>query len=260
MPDFTVNPGHIAAENPEFVVPDRYRGPPFSGNGGYVAGAAAALLKSNTAIEVTLRSPIPLDEPMQVQQGENRVAIWQGDTLIAEIKPQELELNIPAPPDWEETRLAQPYSPALMAGINSLIPGGTGFHPVCFCCGADHDEGLKVFAAPVQDGAQVAAVWETRSEWADPNGFLPDSFLWTALDCPGQFAFLAGGIRTGLLGRITARVDHRARAGQEYLVSGWRIGIEGKKHFAGTAIHDQDGQLLAAAKSVWIGRQDLPVS
>jgi len=242
-----------------FVVPDRFRGPPLSGNGGYVAGAAAAYLDSENPIEVTLRSPIPLDDPMNVAKDETTgtVTIWHGDTLIAEVKPGELDMSIPQPPDWSETLKARPNSPALAQNINPIIPDGVGFHPVCFCCGADHKEGLQVFASPVQGNDQVAAIWKTKSEWAEADGFIPDSFLWTALDCPGQFAYFAADIRTGMLGRMTGKVNLRAKAGEEYLVSGWRIGVEGKKHFAGTAIHDQDGLLLAAAKSVWIGRQDL---
>lgn len=39
-----------------------------------------------------------------------------------------------------------------------------------------------------------------------------------------------------------------------YRVTGWRIGVEGKKHFAGTAIFDKDDSLIAAARAVWIGR------
>jgi hypothetical protein len=243
-----------------YIVATRFRGPPLSGNGGYVAGSAAEFLNTSEPVEVTLRSPIPLDDPMALtvnEQGDG-ATIWHGETLIAELKKSELNLSIPMPPDWLETLAAEANSPALVKRFHPASLSGTGFHPICFCCGADHDQGLKVFAAAVQNGEQVAAVWKTKEEWADDEGFVPDAFLWTALDCPGQFAFLADDIMTGLLGRITAQIHHRVKAGGEFLVSGWRIGIEGKKHFAGTAIHDKDGNLVASAKSVWIGRQQLP--
>jgi hypothetical protein len=240
-----------------YIVATRFRGPPFSGNGGYVAGSAAEFLNTSEPVEVTLRSPIPLDDPMalMVNPEGGGATIWHGETLIAELKKSELVLSIPTPPDWTETLAAEKNSPALIAGFHSGSLSGTGIHPICFCCGADHDEGLKIFAAAVQNGEQVAAVWKTNEKWGDDEGYLPDAFLWTALDCPGQFAFLADGIMTGLLGRITGQIHQRIRAGGEYLVSGWRIGIEGKKHFAGTAIHDKEGNLIASAKSVWIGRQ-----
>jgi len=255
VPDLDRVVGNSASQT--FIIADRFRGPPFSGNGGYVAGSAAEFLGTTDPVEVTLRSPIPLDDPMtlNLNSEEGAATIWHGETLIAEVKQSVLEMAIPAPPDWSQTLAAESKSPALIERFHSESLAGTGFHPICFCCGADHDQGLKVFAAPVQNGEQVAAVWKTSKEWGDEMGYLPDSFLWTALDCPGQFAFLADDIMTGLLGRITGQIYQKVKAGGEYLVSGWRIGIEGKKHFAGTAIHDRDGNLLACAKSVWIGRQ-----
>ena len=57
-----------------------------------------------------------------------------------------------------------------------------------------------------------------------------------------------------MLGRLTAEVLRPARAGERYVVTGWRIGVERKKHFAGTAIFDGAGDLVARAKAVWIGR------
>ena len=39
-------------------------------------------------------------------------------------------------------------------------------------------------------------------------------------------------------------------------MTGWRIGVERRKHFAGTAVFDLDGQLVARARAIWIGRID----
>lgn len=253
----TSPPNATAVET--IVIADRFRGPPQSGNGGYVAGVAAALLDSREAAEVTLRSPIPLDVSLSVKRPDTsddlHTRIWQGETLIAEVQTATLELAVPVPPDWQAVRDAAPTSPSYQKRINPILPDGTGFHPICFCCGVDHPEGLNVCAAPVLGGEQVAAIWNGKSEWADSDGNIPDEFVWTALDCPGQFAFMAGGIVTGLLGRITGKLYHKVSAGEEYLVTGWRIAVEGKKHFAGTAIFDRDNRLLGAAKSVWIGTQ-----
>jgi hypothetical protein len=35
-------------------------------------------------------------------------------------------------------------------------------------------------------------------------------------------------------------------------VIGWRIGAEGRKHFAGTALFDGRGGLLGKARQTWI--------
>jgi hypothetical protein len=183
--------------------------------------------------------------------------VTSGETLIAEARPSSLELDVPEPPGWDEAWAARERSPSFAKGLNEYVPDGTGFHPVCYCCGVDNPESLRVHAAPIRDGAQVAAAWQTEASWGsrgDAVGHLPIETLWTALDCPGQFAWLAGGIRTSMLGRLTAEVLRPARAGERHVVTGWRIDVERKKHFAGTAVFDLEGRLVARAKAVWIGR------
>ncbi len=71
----------------------RFRGPPHSGNGGYVAGTVAQRFKhpiapfGDNAVEVTLRAPIPLDEPMSVVRPEtDELQVVFGEMLIAEAR------------------------------------------------------------------------------------------------------------------------------------------------------------------------------
>lgn len=247
------------------IIPSRFRGPPNSGNGGYVAGAIAERFPvrpdahDDAAVEVTLRAPIPLDTPLEVQcSGESQLRLTLGEQLIAEAAPARLAPDVPAPPSFTAARDAREHSPALRAGLNHLIPGGIGFHPVCVCCGADvpEGEGLRVFAAPVPGFDGVAAAWRPHPAFADVHGLLPARMVWTALDCPGQFAYFAAGIRTGLLGRMTARVLRPVAVDADYVVIGWRQEVERKKHFAGTALFDADGALCAYARQTWIGRMD----
>lgn len=243
------------------VIPAQFRGPPNSGNGGYVAGAIAERFPlvpggPANAVEVTLRAPIPLDTPMQLAcSSESRLTLTLDDQLIAEAAPAQLDLDVPRPPSYADTIAARSRSAALQSGLNSLIPGGVGFHPVCVCCGLDVAEGtgLRVFAAPVPGFDGAAAAWRPHPAFADADGLLPERLVWTALDCPGQFAYLAGGIRTGLLGRMTARVLRPVAVETDYVVIGWRIGIERRKHFAGTALFDDAGTLYALAQQTWIG-------
>ena len=233
----------------------RFRGPPTSGNGGYVGGTLSELLDADAPVEVTLRAPVPLDTSLEVQRGDG-IRFVHGETLIAEGRAADLELRVPKPPTYDEAKSAQPHSASFFRGINPFLPNGEGFHPICFCCGTENPDGIRVYAAPVGDfesSGQVAAAWPTETSWGDADGLLPERLLWTALDCPGQFAYLAAGTRTGMLGRITAHVKRPAPAGKNYVVLGWCIEVERKKHFAGTAIFDSDGQLIAMAKAVWIG-------
>jgi hypothetical protein len=248
---------------PTITVPARFRGPPESGNGGYVAGAVAervralSSLAADAAIEVTLRAPTPLDQPMQLHAGE-AVRLMAGETLIAEAIPATLELAVPQPPTFEAALAARSLSPAFIRNINPLLPDGTGFHPICFCCGADvaENEGLHVYAAPVDGFAGVAAAWRPPTAFADADGNLPEPILWAALDCPGQFAYYAAGIRTGMLGRMTGRILRPVSAKQDLRVIGWCLEVERRKHFAGTALFDEAGALCGYSRQVWIGRMD----
>jgi len=247
------------------VIPFRFRGPPNSGNGGYVAGAIAERFEprlgpaNDEAIEVTLRAPIPLDTSMTVERRDaDHLRMLEGDTLIAEAERTTLVLDVPRAPTFEAALACRDQSPSFYERVNPFIPDGTGFHPVCACCGADAPlgEGLHVYAAPVPGFDGVAAAWRPHPALAGSNGLLPEAIVWTALDCPGQFAYMAAGIRTGLLGRMTARMLKPVHAERDLVVIGWRLEVEGKKHFAGTALYDETGELCAFAQQTWIGRMD----
>ena len=244
------------------TIPKRFRGPPASGNGGYVCGVVAGLLdatKSSAADhvpQVTLRAPVPLDIALEVYCGNDLLTVRHGDTLIAEACMVPLSLTIPSAPSYAMAREARSRSPALIKNISRRFPDRIGVHPVCFCCGAEHGEGLAVYAAPLAGSDIVAAAWETNRTWADSNGNLPAPFIWTALDCPGQFAYHAAGIRTGMLGRLCARIVRPIVAGERCVVIGWRIGVEGRRHYAGTAVFDASGTLSAYAKAVWVGLRE----
>jgi hypothetical protein len=249
----------VAIKESSILIEERFRGPPFSGNGGYVAGKIAAELDTDQAVEVTLRSPIPMDVPLEIKFIDaDSVNIVDKETLIAEATKSSLEQRVPEMPSWEEVAAAKKHSYSFVEKVSPQMMGGRGVHPICFCCGTDHEDGINVFAAPVQNGAQVAAIWETKADWADNGGWIPNEFLWAALDCPGQFAFMANGIFTGMLGRLTAQIHKSVKAGEELMVTGWRIGIEGKKHSAGTAIFKRNGELVADAKALWIGQRETP--
>jgi len=245
------------------TIAERFRGPPRSGNGGYVCGAFSELLTPNDAAlperhaaEVTLRSPVPLDTPLKVMREHEALTVHHGDVLIAEARLAPLELAVPPMPSYEAAEQVRSLSPSFARNASRWFHDKIGFHPVCFCCGVEHEDGLHVYAAPLPHTEIVAAAWPTENRWADSSGNVPARFVWTALDCPGQYAFYAGGIRTGMLGRLAARIEHPIKAGGRCVVTGWRLHVEGRRHFAGTAVFDQSGRLCAYAKAIWVGRRD----
>lgn len=248
------------------VIEDMFRGPPRSGNGGYVTGLVAGLLTGGRfdlpqqqAAEVTLRAPVPLDRPLAIVQGEGQLRVTDGEQLIAEASIVRLSLDVPEPASFDEALAARDGSASLRRGKHPFFPGERiGFHPVCFCCGAElaADVGLHVYAAAIPERSQVAAAWIAPARFARADGTLPPEIVCTALDCPGQFAWLAEGVRTGLLGRLTPRIERPIRAGERCVVIGWTMGQERKKFFAGTALFNEQRELCAYASSVWIGRNN----
>lgn len=248
----------------------KFRGPPHSGNGGYVSGVFAELLirreqliypTARDSVEVTLRAPTPLDLPLDISYADElrSLRVLHGETLIAEAKMVPLQITVPVPATWEEAMAARDLSYSLPMGEHPFFDGiRRGAHPICFCCGAEPaaTESLQVFSAPVKNNAQVAAAWVPNACFADENGNVRPEFIWTALDCPGQMAWRARDVRTGMLGRFTAHIDKTVRANERCVVSGWTMENEGKKYFAGTALFNEANELCAYAKAVWIGRFD----
>lgn len=229
----------------QIQVPNRFAGPPAMGHGGYVAGLLAS--RTEGPVQVTLRRPIPLEVDLELVEGPaGRLELRRGEDLLVESEPTALALDVPPAPPMEAARAAEVASPS------HLEPNGV--HPTCFGCGRLRESGdaLRVFAGPLEvDGhRQVAGVWRP-DPFAGPDGTVDRHWVLAALDCPGAFAFIVDDVSAGLLGRITFEQHAEVRAGSDHVVSGWRIGEEGRKLFAGTALFDADGTLLAAARATW---------
>jgi hypothetical protein len=214
----------------ELVIARRFRGPDDSGNGGYTCGVVAAAVGGGE-VEVTLRSPPPLETPLAVGR-DGRV--WAGDLLVAETRPSPVDLEPPTPVTWDDAVAAQSPDP------------GSPF-PHCFVCGHAREpgDGLRVFAGPARDGL-VAAPWVPDASTVGPE------FVWAALDCPGAYATGVPGRGTVVLGRLAARVDRVPGAGERCVAVGWPLGSDGRKHGAGTALFTAGGELLGLGRALWI--------
>ena len=216
------------------------------GHGGYVAGLFAVGVGS--AVQVTLRRPTPLDAPLVLTRDDDgRGELRHGDDLIAEAEPATLRLDVPRPPRGVDAAAAEAGSPSHR--------NGRGVHPICFGCSVNRDVGdaLRIAAGPIEvDGIeQVAAAWLPGAAFAGDDGAVTPQFVVAALDCPGAFAFITDGQPAGLLGRIVFEQHHPVPADVTHVVTGWQIGVDGRKHLAGTALFAPDGTLLAAAHATW---------
>ena len=233
----------------EIVIAQQFRGPPNSGNGGYVCGLMGALIDGpSTAV---LRAPPPLDIPLVLERDGERVRILstQGD-LIGEARPagDDPLATPPAPPSYAQAIAAGPGFPGL----------ARPFHPVCFTCGDQLDEGfgLRVFVGQT-DGApegHVSGPWTPHAAFVDSEGLATPEVVWAALDCPGSVSWVVMQGGGGLLGTMTCEILRRPRLDEPCMVTAWPIEQSGRKRLSGTALFTADGELLARSQQVWIGR------
>lgn len=225
----------------------RFAGPPGIGHGGYVAGLFATG-PGGGAVQVTLHRPTPLDTTLSQISGPGGTgALKDGDTLLVSAAPAELQLEVPRPPTVEAAEGAAPASPSHR--------GGRGVHPTCFGCSVVRPEGdgLRIAAGRLEvDGVtQVAARWTPARSLAEVGAPVSPRFVVAALDCPGAFAHIVEGEPAGLLGRLTFDQSKDVWPGVKYVVTGWTIGVEGRKLRAGTALFTADGELVARAAAIW---------
>lgn len=217
------------------TIAHRYRGPATSGNGGYAAGLLAGELGGPA--EVTLRLPPPLDAPLVVEERpDGELVLLDGAAVIAEARRAEPDVVVPPPPSWEVA--------CSLAG--TAAPGwGSPAFAECFVCGDRVDgSGLGIHARPVPGRDVVAAAWRAVE--------VSEAIVWAAIDCPGAYAVGDPGRGEPLLGRMTARIERLPGEGERCVVIGWALGVDGRKLHAGTALFGQDGELLAAARQLWI--------
>ena len=225
------------------VIDPRFQGPPDSGNGGYVAGMLAREI--GTSAEVRLRAPAPTTRALRIEREREAALLYDGTQLIAEARPGDPGIEPPAAPSFER---AQEAARNYLGFVRHPLPN-------CFVCGparADGD-GLRVFAGPLADSDLVAAPWIPHSELVDPaTGGIAQEFLWAALDCPGVFAFGPSNERFMLLGTLAARMVGTVQAGERCVIVGWPLGRSGRKHFSGTALFGDGGELRGIAHATWI--------
>lgn len=220
----------------------RFRGPPESGNGGYVAGLVAAALGGSNCT-VTLKSPPPIDRDLVLKTDDRSATLFDDQSIIVSASREEVEIDVPPPPSLAEARDAEPR---FIGHTSHIFPG-------CFVCGPERDpgEGMRIFPGQLHDSARrVAATWTPDVTVADGEGFVRPEFIWAALDCPGYFAATDAGM--ALLGRMSAVLHRKASVGEPLIITGWPIETEGRRHRVGTAIHDADGNLVAAATATWV--------
>lgn len=237
--------------SPQIRIDRRYNGPPDSGHGGYTCGVVAA--RVDGPAEVTVRRPPPLDTPLAVTlDADGSARVLDGDDLVAEgrFRDQDLGIEVPDPVGIAD---------AEAAGGASWLHEHPEEHPfpTCFVCGPQRArrDGLGIIVGSVAGREVAADVWTPSADLADTNGAVLAEFVWAALDCSGGVgSFLIDPLEGNpfVLGRFAVTIASPVRAGAPHAVVGWRVGVDGRKLTAGSAIFTADAQLAALARATWI--------
>ena len=231
----------------EIIVAHQFRGPPNSGNGGFVCGLLGKEIAGPST--VALRALIPLDTPLNLESSKDAVRLLGREgTIIAEARRATSALpEPPIAPTLEQARAAGARCPVIEKP----------FHPPCFTCSSIREEGdgLRILPGQVEGAAagEIACVWTPHQAFANSEGFIPQEIVWAALDCPGSLAWIVKtGMGGGLLGTMSAEVTTLPRAGQPTIVTAWPIEQSGRKFVAGVAMFDVEGRLIARGSQIWI--------
>jgi hypothetical protein len=224
----------------------RFNGPPDSGNGGYAAGCFA--IAAGATVNVRLYQPVPLERDLLVATvGEGQWEFRDQSQRIASAVRTEVELDVPEPVSYIEAR-----------GVSTHY---VGFHrhlyPTCFVCGPQRQpgDGLRIFAGAVPGTKLVAAPWLPDRSLDDGMGKVRPEFIWAALDCPGYFARATDeppNQRLALLGELAVHIDRTVHVDEPCVIIGWPIRQDGRKHYVGTALFDEDGERCAVGAATWI--------
>ncbi len=242
----------------DLVIPSRFRGPENSGNGGWTAGALAALVGATPrdhaqdwpTVEVTLRMPPPLETqlPVVIEDDSATATVADGQP-VAVARRVDNSLSPVAAVSFDEARAAEPTY------------GGFRSHPFpnCFTCGPARAEGdgLRIFPGRVAP-EKVAATWTPHASVAeDFHAYVDDharasvEATWAALDCSGGWSGDLEG-RPSVLGRITAHVYSLPLIGEPHVVVGEQRGLDGRKLFTAATLYNSSGREVARAEHVWV--------
>ncbi|MFZ0549972.1 MAG: hypothetical protein WAU49_02430 [Steroidobacteraceae bacterium] len=224
------------------VISSRFRGPEGSANGGYFAGCVAA--RAGSTVTVRLLRPPPLDAPLDVVAlADGTLAVMAGTDRVGEATSATLELLPPGVPNYFEAVAASRH----YAGFKHHR------FPTCFVCGTGRarGDGMRVFAGLIEERDVVAAPWVPDESLDRGDGKVRPEFMSAALDCPGFYA-VSRDDRMMLLGEITVHVNRLVHVGERCTVIGWALRASGRKHGAGTAVFDEDGEVCGLARALWI--------
>jgi hypothetical protein len=231
----------------EITISVHFEGPTDLTLGGYISGLMAVHLDSDT-VEVNMRKPTLLERPLILDTTTpDRVFLYDGDTLLNEALPAELEMEVPASISFEQAKKA--------SRRNTVAA-----FPNCFGCGSGRSEnnGLHLRSGPVEGRNMVAIDWVPQADTvgAEEGETVPEKMVLTALECPIAKAMELDDMRkpeeTAVLGRMTTKIISLPKAGEPCFFMGWPIERVGRRiEIAGT-LNSEKGDVMVMCRMTFV--------
>lgn len=221
------------------IVEGRFQGLEGMGQGGYLGGLIA---ETRTGpIEVSYRSPIPLDVPLSLRGNSAEVEIVASDVLIATARSANLHGPFPSAVSAEVAERARSYSESEEMFVTT-----------CFSCGTTPG-GFRIHPGPVNgDGSAYATPFRPPA-WTAPEGFVQLRYLWAPLDCAAGWRVSAGGERMAVTGALSVEQLRPIEPERVYVIVADALEPwQGRKRRAASALYTADGELVARSDSLWI--------
>lgn len=231
----------------EIVISKHFEGPTDLALGGHISGLMGVHIDSDT-VEVTMRKPTYMERPLTMDTTTpDRVYLYDGDTLLNEARPAELEVEMPHAISLDQAKKA------------SCRHEKAAF-PNCFGCGSGRaeDRGLHLRSGPVEGQNLVAIDWvpEAGVIGVKHGERVPETMLLTGMECPIAKAMEPEGMRkpheTVVLGRMTTKIISLPLVGGQYYFMGWPIERAGRRiEIAGT-LNSESGDVLAMTRLTFV--------
>ncbi|NBB85068.1 MAG: hypothetical protein GVY12_02445 [Bacteroidetes bacterium] len=223
------------------VIEDRYQGFPGIALGGITGGRMADRIGNEA--EVVLHRPIPTGRMLEMIETEEGIQLRMEGDLAATAHPTAVDIKIPDPVSWEDAKAASQY----------YLGHHDHPYPACFTCGHERaeEDGLRVFAGPLENGPMLAAPWTPHPNHATSEGVLPLEYSWAAVDCPSIWAVVEAAAPEStervVSGRLALRHKAPIRAGEPHVIAAWPLARKGDIWSAAAVIYSGEGDVKAVA-------------
>jgi acyl-coenzyme A thioesterase PaaI-like protein len=228
----------------QLTISSTHQGPFGAANGGYVAGILADAL-GGAPTNVRIRKPVPLDTPIYLARRIDSALLRHEDQTIASAEMIDDEIPEASFVSAEEA----------LAGERAQLD--LGMFASCFVCGIGAPGGLGIDPLRLEDN-RFAAVWRPADSDLVAPGPVAESYLRSALDCPGGFAAIHSSQMLAVTGTLTTKVNFRPDAGERLIVVGEATWSEGRKLGAVTTLFTESAEVVATASAVWVTLAPVP--